>query len=151
MLQMTIVITGLDKAVDKLEGFGRGLDDMRRAFKEIAENETSYFANEAFRSRGGVFQTRWPALSERYLAAKRRMWGNKPIMVASGKMEGRFYGEYTRNSATMGNRSKYFKYHQSNRKRKVIPRRKMIGVNSRVQLIARLAIQKEINRKMRAS
>lgn len=149
MLQLSITVTGLDRKIANLASFGKGLDDMRRAFREIAQNEASYFANKAFNSRGGVFRRRWPALTESYARTKRRMWGNKPVLVASGNMSNSFYGEYSNRSATMGNISPQFKYHQSNRPRRVLPRRQMVGVNSKVKEIARLPIEKELRRRMR--
>lgn len=150
MLSLTITLTGKREFVAKMAKLGNELHNMRRAFKEIVESTTSYFANEAFRSNGGVFRARWSPLSRKYANRKRRIWGNKPILIASGTMQKNFYGEYNSTSAKISNKSKQFKYHQSSADRHVIPRRQMIGVNSKVKTMVREIIRADVSRKMRA-
>lgn len=53
-----------------------------------------------------------------------------PLMEDSGKMRRGFYADHGKDYAYASNDVDYFKYHQSNEPRKVIPRRVMLMIDS---------------------
>lgn len=149
MLQMSITVRGGRQVQRKLKRLGHDMHDMKKAMRDVADKLPDYYANEAWNSRGGVFRKRWPALSPKYRARKIKKFGAKPILEATGTMKNSFYGEFTKSTATISNNADYFKYHQSNAPRTVIPRRQMIGVNSRVKAIVKQAVEDDIRNKLR--
>jgi len=54
----------------------------------------------------------WAPLSPRYAIQKRRRWGQKPILIASGRMYRGFSFNATRKNMVIRNETDYAKYHQ---------------------------------------
>ncbi len=150
MLSVTITIRGSKEMQHKLKKLGAGLYDMHRAMAMIGRELESYYENQAFRSQGGVFKQQWRPLSRAYQKQKLQKWGSRPLLVASGTMSRSFYHKSKRDSVTIGNTSKQFRYHQSSSTRYILPRRQMIGVNSRVANIIKDAVREDVTRKIRA-
>lgn len=148
-LVVTVRVIGSKEIQAKLRRLGSALNDNRLAMKEIGEQAEFYFANQAFNSRGGVFKQKWRELNPKYAAQKRKIWGNKPILEASGTMRSLFYSEADKNQVIISNSAPQFPYHQSAATRYKLPRRQMIGVNSDIKGIVRDVFQKDINRKIR--
>lgn len=151
MLQVTITVKGARETRNKMRRLGRDLHDMKRAMKQIGQDVSSYYSNEAFNSRGGVFQARWQPLSAKYQARKLKKWGAKPILEASGAMRDAFTHEATSTGVAITNESRQFKYHQSTAPRTKIPRRQMMGINRPIVNIVKRAIEEDIRRKLRTA
>lgn len=153
-MQVTVVITGDKEVRNKINRLGKSLYHLKDAMNEIGREGTKYYSSVAFASQGGVFGAKWPALSPRYAARKARQYPGRGILVRSGgqdSMQNSFTYKATNTSVEMGNDAKQFVYHQSSAPRKVIPRRRMIGVNEPIKRIIRSAISNDISKKIRSA
>ena len=120
--------------------FKRALDDslskvsdLRFAFGEIAR--------DFFKSNIAVFTLRnggqYPPLSPEYQARKDRVFGRKPILVASGRLKNSLTGapnsdsivRIGKSSLIMGTKVPYGIYHQSDKPRSKIPQRKFLFID----------------------
>lgn len=82
MIRLTGEVIGerqFDRALTRIE---RGVTDLKPLFELLGEDfrdsERQQFAHEGYGS--------WPALSAAYAARKRLLWGDKPILQASGAL-----------------------------------------------------------------
>ena len=68
---------------------------------------------------------RWTPLSARYAEEKRKKYGSRPILVASGRLIESYHrgGTVSGNTLFYGSDVAYAKYHQSPEARKKLPRR----------------------------
>jgi len=71
----------------------------------------------------------WPNLSPRYAIQKRRRWGQKPMLVASGRMYRGFSFNASRKNLVIRNTQDYAKYHQYGTRR--MPARKWLQLGTR--------------------
>lgn len=109
----------------------RKVSDLRFAFKEIARDWRK--SNQAqFTLKGSGL---YPPLNPDYAERKRRIYGNQPIMVASGELKksltrtgGDNISLVKKDSLTFGTANDYAVYHQSDRPRKKLPQRKVLFI-----------------------
>lgn len=106
------------------------MKDWSPAFKETASYLYKTFAQDVFATEGGTVQEHWSPLSKAYALEKRKVWGNKGILEASGKMKESFKTIWRPDMASIWNDIAYFKYHQSNQPRSRLPRRVMMKLGS---------------------
>jgi phage gpG-like protein len=149
MLKVTVTVRGDKETRSKLQRLGSKLNNMNSAMDKIGGDLKSYYGNRAFTSQGDVFGQPWRGLSSRYAVQKRKRWGNRPLLVASGAMQKSFYYKADNNSVLISNKSPYFKYHQSSAARYKLPRRQMMGINSAVKTIVGDIIRDDIRKKIR--
>lgn len=104
----TIVIGNFDKMQKKA-------GNLRPAFGKIADlMKKSQESN--FRQQGARFGNRW---------ARRKYAYAHPLMIKSGTLSKSFTSSYNSSSATISNKAKYGKYHQTGTRR--LPVRNIIG------------------------
>jgi hypothetical protein len=176
MLSVSIKISGDKETQARVRRLGSSLYDLKNAMNTIGKELVKYYSGQAFASHGGVFGKPWPALSaitlahrgidveltdreDRFVGFLKSKDKEEPTLagsrnadpLVSGKPNGmRDSFQYAAglNQVIITNSKPYFKYHQSSRPRKVIPRRQMMGVNDPVKRMAQNAIRSEINRKL---
>lgn len=108
------------------------VNDLRIAFTLIAKDWRKSNKSQ-FMLRGSG---QYPPLSARYAQQKRKKYGNKPILVATGRLRDSVSGQLTgdsiqhitKKSLVMGTRVPYGIYHQSDAPRRVIPLRKFLFI-----------------------
>jgi phage gpG-like protein len=135
---ISIQVTGTQKIIDKFNHLDDKIKDFSPEFKTLGEYLKGYFSGEAFLSKGSVYNQPWPEIKS---FSKDRL---SPLVV-TGKMKDSFTFKADGNSLTVGNSTDYFKYHQSSRPRRVLPRRVMIGVNDTIKS----KIKEEINNSLK--
>lgn len=125
-LELSWQIEGKQELSRVLRGIGEGIKDWTPAFKETADQLAKIFANDVFDTEGGAIGERWQALKPKYLAQKTAAGYPPDILVRTGKMKKSFKTLYKADHAEVWNAATYFKYHQSDKPRKVLPRRVMM-------------------------
>lgn len=120
--------------VQKMLGeLGLSLSDLKSGMEDVGTDAVKFFSNSVFVSRGGAIGVTWPRLSTSYAADKAKRFPGRPLLVASGAMREGFEHEASQMSVTISNPTPHFKYHQSSRARKRIPRRQMLGMSPQLQ------------------
>ncbi|MCT2077509.1 phage virion morphogenesis protein [Dietzia cinnamea] len=120
--------------VQKMLGeLGLSLSDLKSGMEDVGTDAVKFFSNSVFASRGGAIGVTWPRLSTSYADAKAKKFPGRGVLVASGTMRKSFDSEASQMSVTISNRDPKFKYHQSSRARKRIPRRQMLGMSPQLQ------------------
>ena len=106
--------------------------DFKKPLGQSAVMLRELFEGDVFKTEGGAIQRQWARLSPATVARKARSgypFPTKPL-VATGKMQKSFYTTVTSDYAIVGNNQDYFKYHQSNKPRKRLPRRQMMRIDN---------------------
>lgn len=113
MAEITITIQGDRELLDRLKKISASLNDMATPFDKAGGLLTKFYATVPFASRGTVYGTSWPALTDAYLKQKVKKWGGgRPILIASGDMAKAFQYESTKNMLRIFNPTPYFPAHQ---------------------------------------
>jgi len=101
---------GTDEWVKALEGVKGKAQNLQPFFDRFGRYmlEGSIPRNFA----AGGRPDRWPPLTPAYQKRKLAKWGNRPILVASGKMQQGFVYEATKRTLRIRNRMPYFDIHQ---------------------------------------
>lgn len=102
------------------------IKDWTPAFKETGITLKNIFEDDVFNTDGGVINENWAPLSKAYAYKKAKMYPGKGILEATGAMRNGFMTLWRPDMAMVWNKVEYFKYHQSNKPRNVLPRRVMI-------------------------
>lgn len=155
-MQITITVRGNKEFIRKMQRSGKNMDNHRTAFKKIGKALKSYYANEAFASEGGVFGAPWPPLKSRTVRSRTAQVGGSlaagvgaaQMLVRSGRMKRSFFYKAEKDSVVITNSADYFKYHQSEKPRRKIPRRQMIGINNKVKRLVRQELRDSVRRKI---
>lgn len=145
MFTIEVKVTGLKEVRRKMERLGSSIYDFKEEFDSIGRDVVAYYKGPGFASQGGVFGNKWQRLSVPYMRRKAKRYPGRPTLIATGAMQQGFEHTSTKQSTTITNSDKKFKFHQSTRPRKVIPRRQMMGVNQTI----RQMVQKEISAGLR--
>jgi phage gpG-like protein len=110
-------IEGLNNFSEPLKGISQYME------KEIDIN---------FKQGGSRLNNRpWKSLKPSTLKQKNRKYPSRPILVRTGRMRRNFQHSLTKDRLEISNKSDYFKYHQSNKPRKKLPRRVMLNILTR--------------------
>ena len=111
--------------------------DWTPAFAETAYELKSLFSGDVFNTEGSVIDEQWAPLSKAYAYRKAQKYPGKGILEATGKMRNSFMTLWRPDMAAVWNEATYFKYHQSNQPRHVLPRRVMMKLAEaqRVQVV----------------
>lgn len=137
----------LSRNLTKLDA---NMKDWSDEFKKTGEYLKGFFSNEVFNTEGAVFNEPWAQLSPRYAAIKAKKYPGKGILVATGKMKDSFRTDNGKTYVRVFNIVDYFKYHQSNKPRHVLPRRIMMKLDEkRKQMIVQIfrrGLQRQINK-----
>lgn len=138
-LQISWSIEGDKQFSRKLQGIETDLKDFTKPLKIIADKLQKVFSTDVFQTQGGAIQEAWPRLSPYTLAMKAKKGYPSTPLIATGAMQKGFRSIVSSDQATIFNVEDYFKYHQSNKPRKRLPRRAMMKLGNQQREI----IQKE--------
>ena len=120
-MQISWKIQGEQQMMRRLRTIRIEMKDWTPAFKKTADELKGIFSNDVFRTEGGAIGRHWPALKPAS-AAKTR----KGMLDVTGRMRKSFETLYKADKAVVWNSVFYFKYHQSNKPRRKLPRREMM-------------------------
>lgn len=112
----------------RLRGITTELSDFTKPFQKSAQHLIGIYKRDVFQTRGAIINEKWARLSPATVAAKARSGFPIQPLVRTGRMKRGFRSSVDSNSATIGNNATYFKYHQSNKPRRKIPRRVMMKI-----------------------
>lgn len=133
-LDIKLEVKGDKEIKQMLTGVGLDVKDLRGAMKSVGGNISyNYFGGKVFASRGQIIGQPWAKLSDRYAAQKAKRWPGRIPLVRTGVMRQSWKYTTTPMSVTITNTAPYFKYHQSTKARKKLPRRAMIGIGKQMQ------------------
>lgn len=128
-MMLSFNIEGEQQVLRNLQGLAN--KDLKRAFDRIGRNLVGFYSGAVFSSEGGVIGEKWKKGPQYH------------GLVRTGTMRKNFKHRATAQSLEVENTTEYFKYHQSNKPRKKLPRRVMIKLDEpRRQMIVK-EIQKE--------
>lgn len=130
MLKLTWSIEGQVQLARRLNIVASSVKDWTPAFQEAADKLESIFSNDVFRTQGAIIGESWQPLKPKYLAQKVKQGFPADTLVKTGRLKASFFSEVHSDHATIGNRSPYFKYHQSKEPRTRIPRRIMMKLGN---------------------
>lgn len=105
--------------------------NMQPAFEKSAKELVKEYSNDVFDTRGGAIDERWKRLSPATVARKARQGFSSQTLVATGAMKRLFDYRAGKDYAVIFNNADYFKYHQSNKPRRRLPRRVMMKLAER--------------------
>lgn len=126
-MQVTFEIEGDKQLLRRSKKLDSSLHDFTRGFQNIGEYLKSFFKSEVFDTEGGVFNERWVG------------GPNYHRLQVTGNMRNSFIASSAREYVIVENTAEYFKYHQSNKPRKKLPRRVMMKLDeARKRQIIRL-------------
>lgn len=150
-LELSLEVSGEEQIKTMLTGLGMDLRNLRGAMNEVGRTQIKYFSGNVFASRGATINggQRWQRLNDKYAARKAKKYPGRPLLVATGKMQGSFKYDSTGMSVTIYNTDPKFEYHQSSDTRRVLPRRVMLGVYSTMQRDVTTTIAKVISEKIK--
>lgn len=119
-------IEGEKQLHNRLRVAAEAVKDWTPAFKETAVQLKQVFSADVFATEGGAVDESWAPLSPAYAKRKARQYPGKGLLQATGKMQDSFMTLWKPDMAMVWNTCDYFKYHQSNKPRHVLPRRLMM-------------------------
>lgn len=128
-MQIKITLKGGKDTVDKLNRVRDVLRDLRSEFQSSGKFMKDYYTKVPWTLDGTNFGERWQELNPKYAERKRKKYGSKPKLEASGDMRRGFRYQTTKTTLRVSNEVAYFVYHQSTRPRRKIPRRQMLGLD----------------------
>lgn len=146
-IQISWTIEGEKQFSRKLQGLSTDLKDFRTPFAAIGERLKFIFSNDVFSTQGGAIQESWQRLSPYTVAMKAKRGYPSAPLIATGAMKKGFKSIVTSDQVVIYNVVDYFKYHQSNKPRKRLPRRVMMKLGNQQREI----VQKEIIKYIRDS
>lgn len=119
-------IEGEKQLSRKLLLLSERVQDWTPAFKSSATELKNIFSKDVFKSEGSVIGESWSPLSRAYAYQKAKKYPGKGLLEATGAMKNGFMTMWRPDMAMVWNDIEYFKYHQSNKPRNVLPRRVMM-------------------------
>lgn len=122
-----------DKQLSRvLNNVSNAAQDVRKPLRQSATMLKRLFEGEVFKTEGSAIGRRWERLSPATVARKARSGAAFPTkpLVDTGRMQKSFYTSVHSDYAVIGNNQDYFKYHQSNKPRKKLPRRVMMRIDN---------------------
>ena len=132
MLELHFEVEGEDLLYRRLEGISEKLNNWRKTFVR-----TGSFLKKTFRDNflftGDLLEKRWAPLKPQTIMAKMRRGQTDDPLIGTGKMMESFASDPQKMYVRVYNPVEYFKYHQSNKARRVIPRRVMISLTERMR------------------
>lgn len=148
-MQITWNIQGTKELSRNLRGVSLEMQDWRAPLERIATTLINTFSGDVFKTRGSAIGARWAPLSPATIARKARSGGSP--LVETGAMRDSFEKAVTADTATIGNNTPYFAYHQSNQPRSRLPRRPMMKLGNNQKTMIVREFQKEFQSKLKRS
>lgn len=142
-MQIQFAIEGEVQLSRVLQGISAACRDWTPALTAAGQDIEDFVVNDVFDTEGEATGSPWQPLSAKYAAEKARDYPGMPILQRTGAMRAGFYSLVDNTNLRFGNAVEYFKYHQSNQPRKVIPRRLMLYLsdNLKAQIVKEFQIQ----------
>jgi len=122
-MSFNITVKGIDGLVKQFDKLDKGLDNFSKPLK-LADQYLNREIQKNFSTEGSTLSDGWSPLAPSTIKRKK---GGK-MLVDSGKMKKSFQSQLTRMRLVISNPTEYFKYHQSSKSRKRLPRRQMLGL-----------------------
>lgn len=138
---LTWNIEGEKQVSRVLNNLKNNLKDTIGPLKEASKNLMDVFSREVFSSQGRAVGESWARLSPYTIAQKARLGYPRAPLVRTGAMQRSFRSLVRTDEAVIYNdvAGDYFKYHQSNKPRRKIPRRVMMKLgNSQKEMVVRV-------------
>lgn len=133
-------IEGEKQLSRRFRGISLAGKDWKRTFQKVGNDLTGLFSGSVFETRGAEIGERWKA---------RKGGGSWPLLERSGKMRRGFMFEAKSDSLQVYNITDYFKFHQSNKPRKKLPRRVMMKIDDKRRNMVVQTFHKDIQEKLR--
>ena len=119
-----------DKALSRrLRIFSKVTKDFRKPFDKTGKYLRDFIKGDVFETRGRVIGETWKPLNKKYASWKSQHYPGKGILEATGKMKSGFKYRAGKQEVVVGSIVDYFKFHQSNKPRKKMPRRIMMKLD----------------------
>lgn len=139
MVLISWSIEGEKQISRRLRGLETSLKDFKKPLEIIANKLQKTFSDDVFATQGKAVQESWPRLSPYTIAMKAKRGYPSTPLIATGAMKEGFRSIVSSDQAVLYNVEDYFKYHQSNKPRKKLPRRVMMKLGNQ----QREMVQKE--------
>ncbi len=120
-MQLVFNIEGEQQVSRNLRGIDESMGDWTPTFKKVGVYLTDFFSGEVFNTQGAVIGEHWTPRKKNY------SW---PILEKSGTMRHNFVYHAEDKQVLITNITSYFKYHQSNKPRRKLPRRVMMKLDN---------------------
>lgn len=169
-LQVTVKITGLDKAITANSDFAASIHDWQEALTGLGTTLTEYYSSAPWVSDGTIFGEAWRALKATTVKEKTRHMGDMATggspaqpLIRTGAMKAGFQFKAGSNELFIDNKVKYWKYHQTGTGEKGdgvvpgvgrglnLPQRMTAGVDAPVKAMIQVAINESVETKIKAS
>ena len=147
MLELSFTIEGDTQLLRRLQGIQKDFKDWTPEFKKIGDTLLKTF-KENFGTAGSLLGEPWQPLKPDTLVAKTRSGYPPDILIRTGKMRDSFKSMSGQYEVIVYNPTPYFKYHQSNQPRRVLPRRVMMKLDNKRKEIIVKTIQEAVQRKL---
>lgn len=129
-IKLGLSIEGVRQVSIAFDVIGRQLDDFTRPLNEVKGLMLGAIAKN-YETEGAWFGVKWKRLNKAYERVKSVRYAGRQILEKTGLMKRSFYGDVGRKSLIIGNDVAYFKFHQSKKPRRVLPRRIMLKIHRR--------------------
>lgn len=149
MVEVQIKLEGGDKVIRKLKRMGIELNDFSEEMRAIGKYYQNFVTVDVFEDEGGPYGNQWAPLNEAYEDAKREEYPGAGILERTGKMRRNFKTKISPNSMIFYNPTKYFKYHQSSKPRKKLPRRVMINLDAERRMEITRIMGQTLNKRLK--
>ena len=134
-------LEGEKQLVRNFRGVKNAVKDWKPAMKKIGVDLTDCFS-------GPVFETRGREIGESWTKRKDNL--PHPILEKTGKMRKSFKYKSDKDSVEISNTTDYFKYHQSNKPRRKIPRRILMKLDEKRKNVIMKHLHKYLYSKLKA-
>lgn len=132
-IQIQFAIEGELQLSRRLTDIAGAVQDWGPAFEQSVTDLKETFSNAVFETEGRKIDEAWSPLSRAYALRKEKLYPGKGILERTGVMRQAFASSFNATSATIWNTAAYFKYHQSNQPRHVLPRRVMMKLTENLK------------------
>lgn len=130
--EISFDIEGEEQISAAFDFIGDKFDDMKEPLRRSGGAALKDW-DKNFDTEGKTIEEPWAPLSPAYAARKAQLYPGAGILVRSGRMRGAFKEDLKKLSTTLFNTASYFKYHQSNRPRRKLPRRVMMKISNQLR------------------
>lgn len=150
-MKLQFEIEGRKELSRRLEKISNDSQNWQNTFEKVGLRLANFFGGEVFRTEGAVFGEPWEALSDSTVRQKLKKGYTPKPLVASGTMQKSFNYNAAPMSVEVFNPVDYFKYHQSNKPRKKLPRRIMMKLDEMRKQIIVKEFHKDYRKKIEKS
>jgi len=129
-VSLNFSVEGDVQVANALDFVGAKIDDFSSPLLKSKDLLMKTF-DKNFLKNGSVLGEPWAPLAPSTLTEKNARYGKRRTLEATGAMRKSFTGTTTKQELIMENTAEYFKYHQSNKSRKKLPRRVMMKIDEK--------------------